>query len=207
MYKIYINDTALILCHSSEVSNLPPSSEKILIARYPGKSKFLLNYIDMLEKSGRYDLVGLFSDNYEQLKDDFNTLFRLIEASGGVVYNKNEEILFIFRRGFWDLPKGKIDKGESPEEAGVREVQEETGLNHVELLNFIAETYHTYRSPKGKRILKKTYWYKMRTNETELVPQTEEDIEQAIWINKEDFLKKHQPVYGNIKTLLEENSL
>jgi 8-oxo-dGTP pyrophosphatase MutT (NUDIX family) len=104
------------------------------------------------------------------------------------------------------LPKGKIDKGESKEMAAVREVQEETGLNEVELLDFITETYHTYRTGKQKRILKRTYWYKMRTIETDLVPQTEEDIEQAIWIRKDDFLAQDQPVYGNIKTLIENLS-
>jgi 8-oxo-dGTP pyrophosphatase MutT (NUDIX family) len=206
MYKIYINDTPLILCHSDEVENLPAADDQHLIARYPGISRFLLNYIDMLEKTSRYKVVALYSDNFEQLKADFDGLFKIIEAAGGVVYNKNNQILFIYRRGFWDLPKGKIDKGESKEMAAVREVQEETGLNEVELLDFITETYHTYRTGKQKRILKRTYWYKMRTIETDLVPQTEEDIEQAIWIRKDDFLAQDQPVYGNIKTLIENLS-
>lgn len=206
MYKIYINDTPLILCHSDEVEKLPAADDQHLIARYPGISRFLLNYIDMLEKTGRYDLVALYSDNFEQLKTDFDSLFKIIEAAGGVVYNKSNQILFIYRRGFWDLPKGKIDKGESKEMAAVREVQEETGINDVELLDFITETYHTYRTGKEKRILKRTYWFNMRTNETELVPQTEEDIEQAIWIRKDDFLAQDQPVYGNIKTLIENLS-
>lgn len=204
MYKIYINETPLVLADQSELPNLPQPTEKVIVARYPGKSKYLLNYIDMLEKSGRYDAIYIYTDDFEHLKTDFNNLFKIIEAAGGVVYNNLEQILFIYRRGFWDLPKGKIDPGETEKVAAIREVQEETGLGKIELQEFIKATYHTYRSKKEKRILKKTFWFKMRTTESSLTPQTEEDIEKAEWINGKHFLENCRPVYSNVKSLIEE---
>ena len=188
----------------ADLSKLPEPSSQQIIARYPGKPKFLLNYIDMLEKSDRYDSIYLYSNNFEQLSTDFNTLFKIIDAAGGVVHNNSKEILFIYRKGFWDLPKGKIDKGESKEEAALREVQEETGVKDLQLESFIKATYHTYRSKKEKRILKRTFWFNMRTNVQSLIPQIEEDIEKAIWMNSEVFLKDCRPVYGSIKSLIEE---
>src|SRR4249919_1544763 len=84
----------------------------------------------------------------------------IIKAGGGLVKNEKKEILFMFRRGKWDLPKGKLDPGESIEECAVREVVEETGLKKVELKHFLVTTYHTY-TENGKHILKESHWYNM----------------------------------------------
>lgn len=202
MYKIYINDTPLLLLNTKEVSNTAKNYDEKLIARYPGKPKILLNYIDMLEKTDRYDAIILSSDDEKQLFKDFKSLFKRIDAAGGIVFNPKREILLIYRRGYWDLPKGKIDKGEKKKAAAIREVQEETGLDQVEIISKFQKTYHTYRLKDGRRILKYTYWYLMQTQEAELTPQAEEDIEQAVWMTKEDFLAKGLSSYGNIMGLL-----
>ncbi|MEM1216625.1 MAG: NUDIX hydrolase, partial [Bacteroidota bacterium] len=128
---------------------------------------------------------------------------RQLPAAGGVVRNFAGQWLVIFRRDSWDLPKGKIDPGETPEQAAVREVREETGLQNITLGAELPSTYHTYPDKKGRRVLKRTYWYFMDTNETTLVPQTEEDIEQAIWMSAEQFLGEERPVYTSIRRLLE----
>src|SRR5215218_6550882 len=105
-----------------------------------------------------------------------------IIAAGGIVENENGEILFQFRRGVWDLPKGKLDDGESLEECAVREVEEETGLKKVELEEFLLATYHTYHE-NGKQVLKESHWYKMRADgRQELTPQTSEDISEVKWV-------------------------
>jgi 8-oxo-dGTP pyrophosphatase MutT (NUDIX family) len=52
----------------------------------------------------------------------------IIKAGGGIVVNEQNEVLLIYRRGKWDLPKGKLDDGETIEECALREVKEETGL-------------------------------------------------------------------------------
>jgi 8-oxo-dGTP pyrophosphatase MutT (NUDIX family) len=199
MYKIYINETPLFLQSAAEVQ--PAASERELVARYPGKPKFLLNYVDMLEKGRRFDTVTLYTDDVEQLFQDFASQYKIVEAAGGVVTNETGKVLLLFRRGFWDLPKGKIDSGETKEAAAVREVQEETGLQQLTLGTALGETYHTYKDGKT-RILKRTYWYAMRTRETRLQPQTEEDIEQAVWVELNSFLNEEDRVYGNIRDVL-----
>jgi 8-oxo-dGTP pyrophosphatase MutT (NUDIX family) len=201
MYKIYINETPLTLMRETDViigSNTPEN----LVARYPGNPKHLFGYIDMLEKTRRLDSVTIYSAEYDQLVKDFESLYKIIEAAGGVVYQPSGKILAIFRRDFWDLPKGKIDPGESNEEAAVREVQEETGIQDVDLGDYITTTHHTYKTKSKKRILKRTYWFKMKTSDTKLIPQTEEDIEQAIWIDTAELLEQDEPIYNNIREVL-----
>jgi len=201
MYKIYINDTPLYLLDQKELVNWRKADDENMVARYPGQPKILLSYVDMLEKSSRFKTVSIYSENYIRLKDDFDNHFTLIEAAGGLVLNEKGQILFIFRRKSWDLPKGKIDPGESIEEAAIREVQEETGIDEVDITDRLPETFHIYREKK-KRILKKTYWFVMKTRDEKLKPQSEEDIEQAIWMDLETFRSAPRKIYGNINELL-----
>lgn len=202
MYKIYINATPVFLM--SAVDNLPPSNNLILHARYPGKVKFLMQYVDMLEKTDRYKAVYLYHEDLEQLREALFGLFRLIEAAGGLVFNPNKEVLLIHRRGFWDLPKGKIDPGETPELAAIREVQEETGAQSLRLEAFLEHTYHTYRDPKDRRVLKRTYWYRMSAPNQVLQAQAAENIEVADWFGQAVALETAKNYFGNIRDLLEK---
>ena len=210
MYKIYINNTPMLLSRDKASAagghsdKTPADKGDRLVARYSGKPKSLLQYVDMLEKSQRFESVTLYSDDYEQLCRDFDAHFQLIEAAGGIVFNTKGEVLFIFRRGSWDLPKGKIDKGESPEAAAVREVQEETGLREVHSGALVDITYHTYREKDQRRILKRTYWFRMETPDQVLVPQTDEDIETAVWMSLPEFYSQERVVYRNIDDLLKK---
>ncbi len=106
-----------------------------------------------------------------------------IIAAGGLVTNPNGEILWIFRRGFWDLPKGKLDDGETIQSCAVREVQEETGLKNIQLHQMIGFTNHTYFDPYLKEeVVKRTYWFHMTIPDLqEGNPQTTEDIEKLEW--------------------------
>jgi ADP-ribose pyrophosphatase YjhB (NUDIX family) len=199
--KIYINEKPIYLASTDEVSALP-KTDKTLFGVYRGKVKLLHQFIDTFEKNNAYDGAIITAENKEELVADFKNLFKIIAAAGGLVMNEKDEILMIFRRGFWDLPKGKIDKGEDEPTAAVREVQEETGVQQIDLQEFIVTTYHIY-THKEKRVLKPTYWYKMRTSETTLTPQTEEDIEAAVWMTKADFFAEERVVYRSILEVLE----
>ncbi|MBX2931184.1 MAG: NUDIX domain-containing protein [Chitinophagaceae bacterium] len=110
----------------------------------------------------------------------------IIIAAGGLVVNDKNELLLIFRRNKWDLPKGKLDEGESIETCAVREVKEETGLQNIELKNFIGKTYHEYFDTWTKKnVIKETWWYAMSVQgNPSFIPQTEEDIEKIIWADK-----------------------
>ena len=204
MYKIYINGTPLFLTSTEEFKTLELKGENFIKMRYVGKKKFLHNYIDMLEKNTGFDAVLLHTPDLEKMWADFSAIYKIIEAAGGVVENDKNEVLMIYRMKTWDLPKGKIEKKETREAAAIREVQEETGLKNVELKDFLHTTYHTYLNRKNKRVLKVTYWYTMKTEDTELTPQAEEDIEEAIFVNHKTFLSKPKEIYGNILDVLEK---
>ncbi|HWR33349.1 MAG TPA: NUDIX domain-containing protein, partial [Chitinophagaceae bacterium] len=141
--------------------------------------------------------AGVFyHNNLQELKKAFFKKFTFIKAAGGLVLNEKNEILIIFRRGKWDLPKGKLDKGEELEDCAVREVEEETGLQNVQLISPLTVTFHTYH--EGARfILKESHWYKMKVKGVQkLVPQTSEDISEIKWVapaNLEMFLNNTFP--------------
>lgn len=202
MYKIYINETPLILISSEDLEKDIYPREEVLVVAYHGRKKTILNYVDNLEKSNNYKAIVLHFDDLDQLFEDFKSLFKIVKAAGGLVSNSKDEILFIYRRGFWDLPKGKLDPGEDYKIASVREVKEECGLQNVERHEKICTTYHVFKNKHKQRILKKTKWYHMTTSDKELIPQTEEDIEEARWRKLEEFLKSGDIAYNNINDVL-----
>jgi 8-oxo-dGTP pyrophosphatase MutT (NUDIX family) len=204
MYKININENILYLLATDEVDQIG-FSKNSLIAPYSGKTKMLLSYIDMMEKTHRFDQLVLHYHDVRKMKTEFESLFTVIRASGGVVEDENEKVLMIFRRGYWDLPKGKIENGENKRQAAIREVMEETGVKKITLLEKITTTRHCYRLRNKTRILKKTYWYAMKAPNQKLVPQTGEDIEKAIWTDPNKIIKKNQPIFSNIVDVLEDS--
>ena len=126
--------------------------------------------------------AGVFLNaDLEALKKEFWKKFKIVKAAGGLVLNEENKILMIFRRGKWDLPKGKLDKGETLEQCAVREVEEETGLTNITLQSPLVITYHTYHEG-SKFVLKESYWYNMKVSGIQnLTPQTEEDISAIKW--------------------------
>ena len=127
-----------------------------------------------------------------------------IIAAGGIVENKDSKILFMYRRGKWDLPKGKWDDGETIEECAVREVEEETGLINLQRKNLIDKTIHNY-SENGKDVEKETYWYAMKVEgEQKLVAQSEEDIEEIRWVDPAVWVEAEKTVYGSIRDVILE---
>lgn len=201
MYKIYINDTPLLIVKSENIKNQFPPSKEVLVAPYTGKTKSLMNYIDVLEKPHKYTQIVLHTNKPKKCFKDFKSLYKTIKAAGGLVFltPKKEKILVIHRRGYYDLPKGKIDPDENSKAAALREVNEETGVRNLKLGKKVTTTYHTYRDPrKNRRVLKKTNWYLMSTSHINLIPQAEEDIDDAFWITPDDFLSVNRKVYGNI---------
>jgi 8-oxo-dGTP pyrophosphatase MutT (NUDIX family) len=128
-----------------------------------------------------------------------------IIAAGGIVVNPNKEILWIFRRGFWDLPKGKLDPNETIEACAIREVMEETGISNLVLGDLILTTKHLYHDTYlNTEVEKTTYWYQMTTDTIqEGVPQTEEDIEAIAWVKKADITPYLAKTYENINQVME----
>jgi len=203
MYTISYNDTVINLANVAIESHLKESSNMLKVY-YPGKPKFLLSCLDKIEKNSNLKVVNILAADHKMLKTDFESLFKIVPAAGGLVMNDLRQVLMIYRRGHWDLPKGKIEPFESKKEAAIREVQEETGLVNVKLLNKLVTTRHIYRGKSSeRRILKPSYWYLMHTTDRNLQPQTEEDIEKAKWVSLKQNRSKLKPIYRNIVSVLD----
>jgi 8-oxo-dGTP pyrophosphatase MutT (NUDIX family) len=198
IYKIYINEVEVILSSTSKLSDLPLDTTSTLVSLYNGKVKYLFNFIDLCEKKCKYQKVVIHYFDFYKLYEDFYSIYAEIEAAGGLIKNEFNEFLFIYRRGYWDLPKGKIELNESKKHAAIREVKEETGITNIKFIDKIIKTYHTYKLIDGKRIIKKSHWYLMEVKKQPLVPQSDEDIEKAEWLNLDKFLNECKPVYKNI---------
>ena len=134
--------------------------------------------------------------------DLFSSKFNLINAAGGVVFNSDNQILMIYRNGKWDLPKGKLENNESMRECAIREIREECGIQDLEIIDYLQDTYHTYEID-GKSILKRTAWFKMKAKgNMQLTPQIEEGISKAEWVNRSDIDKKTNKTFATIRDLL-----
>ena len=149
--------------------------------------------------------AGVFyHPDLEELRKAFYKKFTIIQAAGGLVVNEKKEILMIFRRGKWDLPKGKLDKDETLEDCAVREVEEETGLQNIKLLSPLIITYHTYHEGT-KYVLKESHWYNMKVSgEQKLVPQTEEDIHAIKWVTTDEAEKLFPECFPSVIDVIRE---
>jgi 8-oxo-dGTP pyrophosphatase MutT (NUDIX family) len=186
MYKIFINDKPFFITNSK--LNIDDDLETILF------SKTIFNTLLQSTKSIDFKGIILICEDVEMVFQLFASHYKLIEAAGGLVFNSNNDLLLIERLGVWDLPKGKIDAGETPEIAAIREVEEECGVNGLSIEYLVCKSYHTYFF-KDKHVLKRTYWYKMNTTFYGImVPQLEENITKVEW---QHFTKEQ---IGNLNT-------
>lgn len=197
MYKVFFNDRKIILTDNFT---------KHFQVKYGLFYKFsdreeLMELITLYQKLTRIDSLYIFNTDIEELREAFRKCFIPIKAAGGLVRNSRGEFLLIFRRGKWDLPKGKLHKKESFDQAAVREVEEECGISGVQIESQLISTYHTYTYKDGIA-LKKTTWFEMLyEGDGELSPQKEEDIIEVKWIPKSQlapYLDKSFPAIRDV---------
>ncbi len=204
MYKIHINNIPLTIVSGKDGEDYNKAMKQgSLVAPFPGKKKFLLHYIDLLEKNNDHPGVVLVASDIGDAVTLMESLFRPIEAAGGLVYREDEKLLFIKRKGKWDLPKGKMEEGETIEEAALREVQEETNLSDLRITRELPVTRHTYKE-KGDRILKRTYWFEMTSKGEGAKPEKEEGITEVRWMEPTTFLEEDLDTYRTLVDLVRE---
>lgn len=149
------------------------------------------------KKFKELDCISFVVKDFKQTKEYIKRKFEIIKAAGGLVEKKGK-LLLIYRLNKWDLPKGKLEKKESPEEGAVREVEEECNIK-VNLGEKLCSTWHTY-TRNGKGILKKTHWYRMSCkDDSELKPQIEEDIEEVRWMDPREVRQALYNTYPSIR--------
>ena len=199
--KIYFADKPVFLCDeiTKELDELLHHPDAVYIDEISAPAiKSLLHEI----KKDEFHAGVIFSKDLDKLKKIFFKNFTLIEAAGGIVQNNKKEILFIYRLDKWDLPKGKIEKGEKVEACALREVKEETGVNKLKAKKKVGETYHTYDA-FGKHFLKITHWfYLICGDDQKLVPQTEENISDLKWVATKNIKDPLKNTYPSIKDIL-----
>lgn len=199
--KIYFGDKPLYLCDemSDMLNELIHHPDVVYIDEL---STPAINSLIHEIKKEDFHAGIIFSPDFEKLKKSFFKHFTVIEAAGGVVQNDNKDLLFIYRRGKWDLPKGKMEKDESAEICAGREVEEETGVKGLSLKKFIGDTYHIY-DEFGKHYLKISHWFYFTCkNKQNTKPQTEEDISEVKWFKTKDIRTPVSNTYATIKDIL-----
>jgi len=196
MYKVFINEKKISL------TNSPITSEKNI------------HFSDCISFNKIFDILkshsslNIYHENIDILWKEFRNYFRCIDAAGGVVFNNENKILFIYRNSRWDLPKGKVEIGESIESAAIREVEEECSIYNLEIKEFITSTHHIYfdEKDKDKNILKTTHWYKMiHLGDQTPSPQEIEGITKAEWKSLADIHSRIYPnTFQNIRLVLDK---
>lgn len=203
---IYFEDKPVFLCDeiNKEINGYMHHPDAVYIDEI---STAAINSLLHEINKAQFHAGILYDKDFSKLKTSFFKHFTLIKAAGGLVINKKGAVLMIFRRGKWDLPKGKLDEGETIEECAKREVQEETGLQELKIGKLIEITYHTYIQ-FGKHLLKESHWYHMEaTGDEKLIPQTEEDITEITWANKEVIKKNILNTFPTIVSVLSKGFL
>lgn len=203
MYKVFFNEHQLLWWPGKnnslkdnilEVVDIECLEDFIRLLQKLERTKHVVKLIIVSKQAS--DLIAWLKDNLTQ-----------VPAAGGLVINENRQFLFIKRFGRWDLPKGRIEAGETPELSAVREVEEECGLRGLAIHRQLPATFHLYRSPyipdENNWVLKETVWFEMSYSGSDpLVPQTEEQIEEVRWVSEAELPEIYGQTYGNLKELL-----
>jgi len=195
MYKVFVNDKPLFLTNE--------------IGKETDFQLFLLESVDIPHLIGsmfrnKVKNAYLYHPDEKEILKTLKSKLKVAKAAGGLVYNAKKEVLFIFRNGKWDLPKGGVEKGEKNSEAALREVEEETGVDRLRKDRKLQKTYHIFRR-NGIYRLKITHWFEMHTDFVGTPkPQAEEGIEKVAWLNPVQIKEALGNSYENIKLLFEE---
>jgi 8-oxo-dGTP pyrophosphatase MutT (NUDIX family) len=196
-YDVYIGGRSVLFLDASS----DPSENRDRRIVYVSTKKDLRALVEQVERGdmdGGITVIGHDFDAWEAFQRDHD----FVLAAGGLVMDEHGRLLAIKRLDKWDLPKGKVEKGEAVDVGAVREVQEECGLQHVELNEFVTSTWHTYER-KGRQHLKRTDWFLMRASSNEeLTAQSEEDIEEVRWLDSDGVRMMEGDTYPSLLPVL-----
>ena len=215
--KIFINDIPVYILSESKINhkrvyglvvkkfeNIVPESlvDDVLIMNTSFEQIDNLLKLMTDKKLKKVHAIFISSCEKKKLIDYLKSKFKVAMAGGGIV-EKEGKLLLIYRKKKWDLPKGKLDAGETIEACALREVAEETGVK-ANLETEITAIWHTYISNK-KYVLKKTYWYAMICeNDEKMEPQKGEGIKKVEWMDMDEVRKSLKDSYRSIRHVVQE---
>ncbi len=192
MYKVFVNERPLVL--TNKLSDA-------------GDNKYFLLNEDSIQEAirslrkGKLEEAFIYHPNHEEILKKFTKRIPLMVAAGGVVTNQEGKVLFIYRNDKWDLPKGKLDKGESIEVCAIREVMEETGVQDLRIENFLQTTYHVFKN-NGVDTLKEVHWFAMKSYYNgKLKGEKKEGIKKVKWKGPKKIQQALENSYVNIRIL------
>lgn len=199
MYKVFVNDKLVKLIDNySDYA----SDDYTLFMKFYSKESIVFAIKLLMSNKNMKQLV-IYHDDLEKLWGNFKSLYSYMITGGGVVRNEKGEYLFIFKRGKWDLPKGKVNDGEAPKEAAIREVGEEAGVNNLEVLRDLGVTHHIFEEGNDT-VLKRTHWYEMKTDfKGDFKVDKKEGIEKAAWLDKAGRAEAFRNTYPSIIEICE----
>jgi ADP-ribose pyrophosphatase YjhB (NUDIX family) len=177
MFNIFINDTTLVLSEEKPLEGVKSIHINDIVETTP-ISTFIFTLFSLPAHT-----VYIWGKEPSELLQFFSRELTNITAAGGLVQNPHGEILFIKRKGKWDLPKGKPENGESITDTAIREVEEECEIGGLSIIKPLPDTYHIYQEKDDSLVLKKSIWFQMQSIDWENpVAQTEEEITHVEWI-------------------------
>ncbi|HBZ26095.1 MAG TPA: hypothetical protein DEO54_07630 [Rikenellaceae bacterium] len=204
MYSIYFENRSLAVCSLAE----QPLNDPNAVLYSPASITEIVNLPEMFDRSPHICKLYIPTKQENETFTQLCSNLTHICAGGGLVTNSKGQYLIIFRHGRWDLPKGKQEPWEDIRSSAIREVQEECGVNHLQIKEHLCDTYHTYRR-YDKFWIKCTSWFKMdyTGNGIETTPQADEDIEHAIWVDKEELKNYLNNTYPSIIEVFEKSGV
>ena len=194
MYKVFINDKPLLLTNTIEKE----TDFQIFLLESADIHKIILKFYQ-----NKIQKAILYHPEEKTILKKLKEKIPVNKAGGGLVRNRKGDVLFIYRNGMWDLPKGGVEKGERIEQTSLREVEEETGVKGLKIVKKLPKTYHIFKR-HGEFRLKITKWFEMVTDyDGPLTGQIEEGIEDVVWIPIDRVPEALENSYENIKLLFE----
>ena len=205
MYKVFFNDSTIQIGAESKKSSYNNITQVVDC----DNTVFVRELVSKIESAERVLDFVILNKDYGKLWNTFKSQLTEIPAAGGLVMKNDHSLLFIKRLGVWDLPKGKIEKNETPERAAIREVEEECGVTGLKIIKPLDSTFHMYRSPylnfADNLVLKETKWFLMNCEDDQsLVPQVEENIEEVRWFAIDELDKVMANTYLSLREFMQK---
>ncbi|MEK6616344.1 MAG: NUDIX domain-containing protein [Bacteroidota bacterium] len=195
MYKVFSGEKCVLI--SSREDRDDEKNVKVIL--FTSAEELHKEYRVFAKQSGLKKLI--ITGEEEKSWNVFRSLFSYIEAAGGIVKNEKGKLLMIYRNRHWDLPKGKMEKGETPDETALREVEEECGVKNLKIVKQLSSTHHIFF--QNNECMKRTYWFEMTCNDSAPpIPQAEEGIKEAKWMSKEEVKKIASKIYPSLREAL-----